>query len=183
MTYLFIAFHVLLGGVAYRWRGTDRESWLPLARFLRLLLWSGILTAPAWAFAPWWWALAALAVTVGATSLGHAAYMDFGTFRGPERPIRYARLIRLFTAKLDGVVHDGIGMAATGMEMMVPLAILAGVYFGTTWYLLVLAGALKALAYYLAWFPLRGVYRDPIAVAEVLTGVFLAAGAGVLFFV
>lgn len=45
-----------------------------------------------------------------------------------DRTNRCLWFIRLFTPKTDGAVHDAVGMAFTGMEIMAPVVVLADVY-------------------------------------------------------
>ncbi len=177
--------YALAGGWWFRVRGGAPPR---LPRFALILGWSLIMTLPIWWLAPWWAAALVVAVTTGATSLGHGDWQDFGTSHLSD-PDEYLNVIvHRLTSKRDGTLHDMIGMALSGMSYTLAPALAAAVFAGPLWLLWLPVGALKAIAYWLGWrvFGFRvtfagGLLDHPTAVGEFLTGFLICGATGLLW--
>lgn len=175
----------LLGGALYRWRGGP--AWLPAPALLKRVLCAAALTAGAFSALPlelrWydvafatWGFLAALR----GISLGHGAYMDLGHTTPEKEHDRvgawqeepeFAWLRGLVPAGVlwgSRAAYEGLALAVTGIAATAGpglALVLLGDWSG--WWLL-LAGALKAPAYWIGWRLARG--SRATVIGEWLTG-------------
>ncbi len=176
--------YAILGGLWFRYRGSGVPFHPP--RIVLILGWALIMTLPIWWLAPWWAAALVVAVTTGATSLGHGDWQDFGTSHLSD-PAEYLNVIvHRLTSKRDGTLHDMIGMALSGMTYTLAPALAAAVFAGPLWLLWLPVGALKAIAYWFGWrvfgFKVPIPHLDhPTAVGEFLTGFLICGATGLLW--
>ncbi len=183
MSYLILLL-TLVGGWWYRVRGGAPPK---LPRIVNLGVWALLMAAPVWWLMPWWIALGVILVVGLASSRGHGDYMGFG--HGAEDPNEFlAPIVDALTRSRDGVFHDMVGMVLSGMTYTLAPALSAAYYADPLWLLWLPLGATKGIAYWLGW----AVYdhtnfkgwphlRPGTEIAEVLTGIFLCGGAGLLY--
>ena len=179
----------LLGGLFYRMRGAH---------------WGGFLNRPfrQMPFAVLFGILAALTVgglsvsllafsvifllTTAALTTGHASYQSLGHSdvvpRDGETEEWYGAWLPKFF-KVHTTLHDAVGMSISGMLVTLPLAvffIVTGLF--VTGLLVLLAGCLKAVAYWIGWklyYLLKDkfvIFDDPLKPSEFLSG-FLQWGS------
>lgn len=163
----------LLGAIFYRARGHDA-----FPRSLGVVLWSGFIALAAGYFAPPWQVVLVWLASGYTAWIGHADWQDWGHSPRRDEGEWANPLVRLFTARRDGALHDALGMSFSGGAMLAPYAVAAAVNVHPLAGLLVCGGVLKALAYAIAWqFPVRQRYLVGWnnGIGEVLTGALLYA--------
>jgi len=180
---LLILALAVASGLAYRLRG---GGFFALPGLVRRPLSALLLTVPIWFIAPWWAALVTVAVVSVFVSLGHGDWLDFGTSERTDPDEWLNPIVHLLTEKRDGVLHDMIGMALSGMSITLPAAIAAAWFAGPLFLLWLPIGALKAIAYWLGWnvFGTRVPVPHldhPTAMAEFMTGFLLCGAPGLLW--
>ena len=164
----------LVGASIYRVRGM--HSSFSKTKEIMLLLWSLLLTAPLWFFAPWYVVIPAAAACYGVATGGHGDGIDFGTVsrRDPDEWPNY--LLPFSIVGKDGWLHDTLYMMINGISLTLPVGVVAGIYVSPVWGgAIALGGALKGPAYALGhlvpWGPKFS--RPGAEMGETLTGLFL----------
>ncbi len=178
---LLILPYALAGGFWFRVRG---GGWFDVPRIVDLTVWGLLVTLPVWFIGvPWYGSILSVAWVAALTSWGHGDFLDMGGRTGDPDEI-LAKLVTFLTGSSDGFWRDGLGMALSGLTYIVGPAIIAGVYASPWWLLWLLVGCLKGAAYLIGkklW--LEGMRFGPghTVIAEYLTGGFMCAGSGLLW--
>ncbi len=114
--------------------------------------------------------------------MGHGDFIDFGTSKRTDPNEYLSQFLHLFTERRDGPIHDTLGMMLSGMTYTIFPALAAGIFANPIWLLWLPLGALKGVAYALAW-DFKKTIANPTVLAEYLTGFLICGATGLLWLI
>jgi len=181
MTRLLLVLWAVAGGFWFRVRG---GGWFEVPRVVDLGVWGLLVTLPIWFIGvPWYLGILAVVWCSTLTAWGHGDFIDMGGGTGDPDEV-LAKVVTWLTGRADGYWRDALGMGLSGASYLVLPAALAAAYASPWWLLWLLVGFLgKGGAYAIGKrFEAPQLGLDSTVIGEYLTGGFMCAGSGVLWF-
>lgn len=125
-----------------------------------------------------WSVLAYLGAFLGKRT-GHGGWMDLGTWTKPREDERLEFIIKALHGKIYEYWYDFIGLCLVGLAVSLMSAVIVGSVSPLAGFILMLSGALKAVAYSIGW----KIRRKPTEIGEFLTGIFGYAGIAIAYLI